>query len=246
MSLTFKIHQYFKDILFPQTCLFCKTGDKICCQKCFWEIPQAVRMKNNILSLYHFSEPKTHKLIWQLKYHHSGDIAKLFGAIVAEKLEKILFPIFPPTTQNIFLIPIPLNQNDKRLHNHAELLTKEIQTSLQVNIPPSRYAHGPLKRGPSTQEHFSPNIFVLNNLLIKNSKQKQSHTKGRTERFENIKGAFSINLSSSRNFTHNPDNFYILVDDVTTSGATIAEARKTLAPFLHIPESEIYALTVAY
>ncbi len=240
-SFISKITIFASNLLFPQTCLFCNTGDNICCGQCFSEIPQNTRLQNNILSIYHFSEPKINKLIWQLKYHHGGDIAKLFGAVLAEKLEKILFPIFPPTTQNIFLVPIPLNQSDKRLHNHAELLAKEILASLQYKIPQK--------------------IFILNNLLIKNSKQKQSHTKGRAERFENIKGAFSLNHNfklprqNSRNFatpstegeslpTNN--NLYIIVDDVTTSGATITEARKTLAPFLNLTESEIYTLTAAY
>ena len=158
-SFISKVYKILSNLLFPQTCMFCKTGGNICCQKCFTDIPQKIRLENNTLSLYHFSEPKINKLIWQLKYHHGGDISKLFGVSLAEKLEKILFPIFPPTTQNIYLIPIPLNLSDKRLHNHAELLAKEI--SLALNIPPSRYARGPLLRGPSTQEHLSVNIFCF-------------------------------------------------------------------------------------
>lgn len=234
-SFISKVSAILGSLFFPQTCLFCKTGNQICCQKCFVEIPKNVRLQNNILSLYYFSEPKVDKLIWQLKYHHSGDIAKLFGCIMAGKLEKILFPIFPPTTQNIYLIPIPLNQGDKRLHNHAELLAREIQNHLTLPSP---------WQGEGSVQKVQ--VKILNDLLIKNSKQKQSHTKGRAERFENIKGAFSVNLSSYKNFTHNPSNIYILVDDVTTSGATIAEARKTLSPFLHTPESSIFAITVAY
>lgn len=233
------------NLFFPQTCLFCKTGNQICCQECFGEIPQNVRLQNNILSIYHFSEPKIDKLIWQLKYHHSGDIAKLFGCIMAGKLEKILFPIFPPTTQNIYLIPIPLNQGDKRLHNHAELLAREIQNHLTLPSP---------WQGEGSVQKVQ--VEILNNLLIKNSKQKQSHTKGRQERFENIKGAFSVKHPlDSTGSRINPSlqkegeqmqNIYIIIDDVTTSGATISEARKALSPFLHTSESSIFAITIAY
>ena len=229
--------------------MFCHVGNSICCQKCFAEIPKQENFTNNILSIYRFSEPKINKLIWQFKYYHSGDIAKLFGDVLAENL---LRKFSANLNINFILVPIPLNQSDKRLHNHAELLAREI--SLSLNIPQSRFARGPLQRGPSTQEHFSPNIFILNNILIKNSKQKQSHTKGRQERFENVKGAFSVDSNFLSPHPNPPpsgegkvhSSIYIIVDDVTTSGATIAEARKTLAPFLHIPESEIYALTVAY
>ena len=76
--------------------------------------------------------------------------------------------------------------------------------------------------------------------------------KSKSERFENIKKSFSISHPPTLHTregevqTNQTQNLYIIIDDVTTSGATILEARKTLAPFLHIPESEIYALTVAY
>lgn len=224
--------------------MFCHVGNSICCQKCFAEIPKQENFTNNILSIYRFSEPKINKLIWQFKYYHSGDIAKLFGDVLAENL---LRKFSANLNINFILVPIPLNQSDKRLHNHAELLAREIQTSLQDNIPLSRCARGPLERGPSAQEHFSANIFVINNLLIKNSKQKQSHTKGRQERFENIKGAFSTTVGTSApEQSSAQNNIYILIDDVTTSGATIAEARNTLSNHYKIPEQNILAITIAY
>ncbi len=225
------------DQFFPQTCIFCKSGTAICCDKCFSAIPQNFRFHYNILSLYYFSEPKINKLIWQMKYHHTGEIARLFGPGLAIVLSENLLRKFSLKTRlQIYLIPIPLNQNDKRLHNHAELLAKEIQNNL---IP-------------------SPNfqIKILNNLLIKNSKQKQSHTKSRTERFENIKNAFSISTSPNLSLQRRgivPEvqseqikNICIIVDDVTTSNATINAARKILSQHLEIPEQEILAITIAH
>ena len=218
------------DFLFPTTCLFCKTGNKVVCEKCFLQIPKDIHFKNNILSIYSFRDEKVNKLLWRLKYHHTGDIAKVFGKILADEFSTS--PSFSlqrrGTGQNAFLIPIPLNQGDKRIHNHAEL----IAYSVKENLP--------------------GNLEVIPNLLIKNSKVKQAHTKSKSERLSNIKNSFSINALSSPPFEggvwggYNKNNFFILVDDVSTTGATINEARKVLAEYLEISEQEIFAITVAH
>lgn len=204
-------------VIFPETCLFCKRGNDICCQACFKKIPLNISVKNNILSLYFFSVPEVNELIWQMKYHHTGSIAKLFAPVLSENL---LRKFSLKTSQNIFLIPIPLNINDKRLHNHAELLANEIKKNL-----------------------IGYNVNILKDLLIKNSKEKQSHTKNLSERLENMKGTFSLNTKIQ--FQNRDSDLYVLVDDVTTSGATINEARETLSKNLDINVSKTLAVTIA-
>ena len=62
-------------------------------------------------------------------------------------------------------------------------------------------------------------------LLFKNKETKtQVAVKDRRERLANLDGAFSVDSSRKDLGEHS----YILIDDVTTTGATFSEARKTL------------------
>ncbi len=69
--------------------------------------------------------------------------------------------------------------------------------------------------------------FSVKELLFKNPTHtgtKQALTKNRSQRLKNVVGAFCV-----KKFSGNPAKFgVILVDDVTTTGATLSEARKTL------------------
>ncbi len=196
--------------------MFCGTGNIQVCENCFLQIPKKINFENNILSLYSFKEEKINQMLWQLKYHHTGDIAKVFGNALASELIPHL------SDDKIYLIPIPLSLGDRRLHNHAELIANSISENLNRN---------------------NLNTEVIPNLLIKNSKVKQVNTKSKSERIENIKGKFTLN---KKYVQVKNKNIYILVDDVTTSGSTLNEARKVLAESFQISKEEILAITVAH
>ena len=197
--------------LFPNVCIFCKAKNTSLCGKCFFAIPKFPVYKNNIYSYYRFHDKKVAELVKDLKYYHNGEVAKKFGKVLAGEISKIV-----PENSNIFLIPIPLNNRDLRLHNHAELICKSIQIDL-------------------------PNSKILN-LLNKNSKKQQNKTSSKKERLENIKNAFTISAKGC-NFVAPPDSVFIIIDDVTTTGATINEARKLLEKFVN---QKVLAYTVAY
>jgi predicted amidophosphoribosyltransferase len=114
----------FLDFLFPTTCIVCKQGEKVICENCFTNIPTSPKDKLNILSVYEYKNKIINQLLWQLKYHHNGDVAKVFAQPISVEIKKWL-ENFAQDLQIIF-IPTPLNKNDKRLNNHAELLANEI------------------------------------------------------------------------------------------------------------------------
>ncbi len=208
----------FLNFLFPQTCLFCHTKNTSICENCFTSISQFPLYKNNIYSYYSFRDQRVSRLIKDLKYYHNGEVAKKFGKVIAKNIIQLLKsppgPLFEKEGE-IVLIPIPLNKNDLRLHNHAELIANAVSENLE-------------------------NSRVLN-ILGKNSKKQQNKTSSKQERLQNIKGTFSV--KNSRHFVPVQNTTYILIDDVSTSGATINEARIVLKSELFI---NALAFTIAY
>jgi predicted amidophosphoribosyltransferase len=68
--------------------------------------------------------------------------------------------------------------------------------------------------------------------------EHQAHIENRTERLKNIIGSFGVkNISIIKNRN------IILIDDITTTGATLAEAKKTLK---QSGAKKIIAFTVAH
>ena len=79
--------------------------------------------------------------------------------------------------------------------------------------------------------------------LIKRIKYTTSQTTlQKNERLENIKGAFSVDTTKLMSYQN---THFILIDDVVTSGATLAAARAKLAPHLH-PTSRLTCLALAH
>ncbi len=213
----------FLDFLFPATCIVCRQGEKLICDKCFENIPLTLKDNLNTLSVFQYKDKVVNTLLWRLKYHHSGDVAKIFASKMAEELRNWLKD-FPENLEIIF-IPTPLNIHDKRLNNHAELLAKEISK-------------------------YFPNSKVFENLLVKNSQKKQAHTKSKHERIKNVERKFEITsvaqLKRDELVQSLSNKLVIIVDDVTTTGATITNIRYVLSEFLEIEPDRILGLTIAH
>lgn len=119
------------------------------------------------------------------------------------------------------LIPIPLSKKRlcERGYNQAELICKEL---IKIN----NLRHG-------------VDIKLENKVLIKPKETKhQAKIENRGERLLNIVGSFDIQnaeLIKNRNI--------ILIDDITTTGATLSEAKKVLK---HFGARKIIAFAVAH
>jgi len=118
--------------------------------------------------------------------------------------------------EKIILIPIPIsNQRRKeRGYNQTELLIDEI-IKLDLN------------------NNFEKDYNIL--VRTKNI-DKQTH-KNRNDRIENTKSIFQVKERRVSN------NKIIIIDDVTTTGSTLNEARKCL---MDSEYSDIQALTIAH
>lgn len=193
------------DFLFPMLCTGCNTEGSYLCDKCALDIRRAERENLEwIYSLYDYRDPLIKKTLWLLKYKNKKSIAETLARLVyGIMLEEISELVVMKNWQDPVLVPIPLSK--KRFHergyNQTELIAKAI-----VNI--------------------DQNInFKLETKWLKKIKEtpRQAHIKNRKDRLINLKDSFEVSqeaLVKGRNI--------ILLDDITTTGATLSEARKTL------------------
>jgi competence protein ComFC len=187
--------------------MICQKPDFDICRECLFSCP--LNEKENldwIYSIFDFKDPVVKNSIWLLKYKNKKYFAEFFGEILYEKIIEELsdLEIFE-NFKNPILIPVPLSKEKRkeRGFNQTELLCENI-----------------LKHALENKKSFS----CLKNIIQKNKNTKnQARIKNRRERIENIKNAFTLK---------NPEQIkkqnIIIIDDVTTTGATLKEIKKTL------------------
>lgn len=202
----------FLSFLFPVKCFTCNKNENTLCENCLKDFSHAVDTPFIwIQTNYSFQDTRVKKIIHAIKYYHRKDlISPIVSSIVNKKLKEEI-----KLLNNPILLPIPMSKFRfyTRGYNHAELIAREF--SKQLNIP------------------------IYTNVLVKiESVKQQSKIKSRKDRFKNIKNTFDItNLSTisgdieQTNEENIFDKHIILIDDVTTTGATFLSAYETLQKY---------------
>ena len=208
------------DIIFPAKCLSCGLSGAELCLRCLSDSGSAERESAEwIFPLYDYRHPPIKKALWLFKYNGKKRLAHIFAEVVHEKILEELSDL--STMENFrdpILIPIPLSAKRyrERGYNQAELICREV-----IKLDTEKI----LKLG--------------NNVLIKPKEtEHQARIENRSERLKNIIGSFAIQneeLIKKRNI--------ILIDDITTTGATLAEAKKVLR---RAGARKVIAFTVAH
>lgn len=235
------IKNFLLDLIFPRFCLGCgkelnlKQASFIC-EACFNKIFLNKREPNKegnlkeIWSAGKYQDPILREMIHRFKYKSIESLKKPLAKLIVNFIKKEnLLEKIQRGSPTMVLTPIPLTWQRKlnRGFNQSELLAKELSPIL--NCP------------------------VVNLLRRKNFKAPQAKTIDWKQRKENIAGVFEISLKSLQNLSttyplfsrcRTPDklNKVILVDDVTTSGATLEEAALVLKK---AGVKEVYGLVVA-
>ena len=215
------------NIVFPAKCILCGKSEVDLCLDCLKEAPMAERESAKwVFPLYDYRHPAIKKSLWLLKYKGKKRLAYVFAEIIYEKileelselsiLENFIEPILIP-------IPLSLSRYRERGYNQTELICQEL---IKINN---------LRGGV--------NIKLENNILIKiKENEHQARIKNRNERLKNIIGSFGVE-KTEKNISLIKNRNVILIDDITTTGATLSEARKVLK---QAGARKIIAFTVAH
>lgn len=184
------------DFIFRKKCYFCgssKYSLKMC-PKCYEKLEFLDRNANRIINGVNIFcagvyTKELQKLIRGLKYHKQRDLAFFQANFMYEYFQAL--SIEPADFE---LVPIPLHEKriKQRKYNHMELVCEEFSKL---------------------------SGFPCNFELIKRVKDtKPQYNLSRTQRLENLNGAFEVDITKIN------DKTILLMDDICTSGTTFEEA----------------------
>ncbi len=156
-----------------------------------------------ITTLMDYRNTAVEDLIHSLKYDGSSHAAKLAASILADYLREEIASSKTFSARKIFIVPVPLHKSRSRERgwNQIELVLKEL---------PAEFRDGTLAT-------FAPAT------LIRTRPTKPQTRLPRSERLSNVAGAFAV---SDEKLAH--ESHVFLIDDVTTTGATLANAGNPL------------------
>ncbi len=195
------------NIVFPINCLLCGVPGTDLCLMCLSDSPSAERESAKwIFPLYDYRHPPIKKALWLLKYKGKKRLAKIFAEVLYGRiLEELADLSVMENFNNVTLIPIPLSKQRyrERGYNQAELICEEL-----IKLDEEK------------------NLGLEKDVLIKIlDTKRQAHIENKRERLQNIINSFSVKKENKDKIKNRN---IILIDDITTTGATLTEAKKIL------------------
>lgn len=199
----FTIRDILQTFLFGKRCQGCGQTRTSLCEACFKKIPEAEPSEHpGTYGIYAYSSPIVHSALWDLKYHHRASCARALAYRGVDVVRDIIFDT-THADHAFCVVFVPIPQHKTKTHTRGYNQSALIAKWWSEQFPESRVAH--------LIEKYRATL-------------PQSHIKNKAERLRNIAGVFRLALDVEVD----PHVLYIIVDDVTTTGATFLEARNIL------------------
>ncbi|MEN9852681.1 MAG: hypothetical protein RI996_624 [Candidatus Parcubacteria bacterium] len=218
------IYTKLVDTFFPDTCLGCGLVGVTICDSCLARRQKSSEstystLPDYIHPIYSYKDPIIKKLIWSLKYKNKKNIAADISSPLFDTLLGIVIDLRNyHGAKHIYIVPIPLHKSRlaDRGYNQSELV------AYQLALLGSAYG------------------IELHTNILKRTRSSTPNAKSDSKqmRIKNIKGSFVVSQSAFVSKAH-----IILVDDVVTTGTTLAEARSVL---LAAGALGVSAITIAH
>ena len=171
-----------------------------------------------------YTDKRVRALVWEVKYYKESRAARLAG----EYLAQLLLAEASDMVGTPLLIPMPMHpkRRHERGHNQTEVLCESALRSLGVeeswgkNSLARRLPDGSRGR---PEDFFEAAFFYAPTILLRTRHTKPQQGLERHNRLKNLQNAMSVADPSKVK-----RRVCIVVDDVTTTGASFAEAKRAL------------------
>lgn len=156
-----------------------------------------------ITTLLEYQQPAVEDLIRSLKYDGSRHAAHVAATLLADYLQEEIASVKTFSSRPVILIPLPLHGSRLRERGFNQI-------ELVLDALPEEFKNGEISR---IEKHA---------LCRERATTPQTHF-SRSERLSNVAGAFTIRDPALVEGAH-----VFLIDDVTTTGATLVNAATPL------------------
>ena len=170
-----------------------------------------------------YADKRVRALVWEVKYYAAGSATKIAG----EYLSQLLLAEASDLIGVPLLIPMPMHpkRRKERGHNQTEVLCEAAMVALGSDKTARKKVLGP---PPASESEGLPDFFpggfaYASDVLLRTRHTKPQQGLERHHRLKNLTHAMAVSDPGKIS-----GRVCIVVDDVTTTGASFAEAKRAL------------------